>query len=207
MLTLLSSYYDCDEDSKINQWKQAYTERIGSECLAEDMPFFLEILTYDADMDDVKGLEYAKVKPRKVSEAMKEFSKDRYNVDVLKVEVPVNMNFVEGFTEGDILHTRAGALSLFKEQDATTNLPYIYLSAGVSSEMFQETLEFANEAGARFNGVLCGRATWKHSVDEYVSGGQEAAIKWLNTKGRENIKNLNEVIQRTATPWTSKIGQ
>ena len=73
--------------------------------------------------------------------------------------------------------------------------------------MFQQTLEFANEAGARFNGVLCGRATWKHSVDEYTSGGQDAAVKWLQTKGRENIQRLNEVIQKTATPWTSKIGQ
>lgn len=200
-------YYDADEEEKINQWKQAFTERIGSECLAEDMPFFLEILTYDAKMDDVKGLEYAKVKPNKVSEAMREFSKDRYNVDVLKVEVPVNMHFVEGFSDDTVLYSRDEALALFKEQDEATELPYIYLSAGVSAELFQQTLEFANEAGARFNGVLCGRATWKHSVDEYTSGGQDAAVKWLQTKGRENIQRLNEVIQKTATPWTSKIGQ
>ena len=200
-------YYDADEEEEINQWKQAFTERIGSECLAEDMPFFLEILTYDAKMDDVKGLEYAKVKPKKVSEAMREFSKDRYNVDVLKVEVPVNMHFVEGFSDDTVLYSREEALALFKEQDEATELPYIYLSAGVSAELFQQTLEFANEAGARFNGVLCGRATWKHSVDEYTSGGQDAAVKWLQTKGRENIQRLNEVIQKTATPWTSKIGQ
>lgn len=200
-------YYDADEEEKVNQWKQAFTERIGSECLAEDMPFFLEILTYDAKMDDVKGLEYAKIKPKKVSEAMREFSKDRYNVDVLKVEVPVNMHFVEGFSDDTVLYSREEALALFKEQDEATELPYIYLSAGVSAELFQQTLEFANEAGARFNGVLCGRATWKHSVDEYTSGGQDAAVKWLQTKGRENIQRLNEVIQKTATPWTSKIGQ
>lgn len=198
-------YYDFSEDSKINQWKQAYTERIGSECLAEEMPFFLEILTYDANIDDVKGIEFAKVKAEKVSEAMKEFSKDRYNVDVLKVEVPVNMNYVEGFTTGDTLYTREQALALFKEQDKMTELPYIYLSAGVSAKLFQETLEFANEAGASFNGVLCGRATWKDSVEEYVSGGQEAAVKWLQTKGRSNIESLNAVIEKTASPWTSKI--
>lgn len=198
-------YYDFSEDSKINQWKQAYTERIGSECLAEEMPFFLEILTYDANIDDVKGIEFAKVKAEKVSEAMKEFSKDRYNVDVLKVEVPVNMNYVEGFTTGDTLYTREQALALFKEQDTMTELPYIYLSAGVSAKLFQETLEFANEAGASFNGVLCGRATWKDSVEEYVSGGQEAAVKWLQTKGRSNIESLNAVIEKTASPWTSKI--
>ena len=57
----------------------------------------LEIVSYDANNSDSASKEYAKVKPHKVIEAMKEFSKDRYNVDVLKVEVPVNMNFVEGF--------------------------------------------------------------------------------------------------------------
>ena len=35
---------------------------------------------------------------------MKLFSEDRFNVDVLKVEVPVNMNFVEGFSEGSCLY-------------------------------------------------------------------------------------------------------
>ena len=35
-----------------------------------------------------KGLEYAKKKPEIVTESMREFTKDRYGVDVLKVEVP-----------------------------------------------------------------------------------------------------------------------
>ena len=46
---------------------------------------------------------------------MKEFSKDRYNVDVLKVEVPVNMNFVEGFgTESLYSQDEAQAFSTCK---------------------------------------------------------------------------------------------
>ena len=72
-------------------------ERIGSECEAEGIPFFLEILSYDATIGDPSSLAYAKVKPHKVIEAMREFSKERYQVDVLKVEVPVNMRFVEGY--------------------------------------------------------------------------------------------------------------
>ncbi len=49
------------------------------------------------------------------------------------------------------------AAAFFKEQEEATNLPYIYLSAGVSAKLFQETLVFAHEAGANFNGVLCGQ--------------------------------------------------
>ncbi len=70
-------------------------ERIGDECRANDIPYFLEFVGYEEGADE-KGLEYAKKKPQIVIESMREFSKDRYGVDVLKVEVPVNMKFVEG---------------------------------------------------------------------------------------------------------------
>ena len=55
---------------------------------------------------------FAKVKPRKVNEAMKLFSEERFNVDVLKVEVPVNMNYVEGFAEGEVVYTKEEVLNI-----------------------------------------------------------------------------------------------
>lgn len=198
-------YYDVDEDAKINDWKHAFTERIGSECLAENIPFFLEILTYDYRDEDNKTAAFAKEKPRKVIEAMKEFSKPRYNVDVLKVEVPVNMNYVEGYDKGEVVYSRQEALEFFRQQDAATHLPYIYLSAGVSAQLFQDTLEFAHEAGAAFNGVLCGRATWKDSVPVFASEGESACRQWLADQGKANIEELNEVLARTATPWTERV--
>ena len=93
------------------------------------------------------------MKPRKVNEAMKLFSEARFNVDVLKVEVPVNMKYVEGFAEGEVVYSKEEAAQHFKDQDASTNLPYIYLSAGVSAELFQETLKFAHEA--ELNLMVC----------------------------------------------------
>ena len=79
-----------------------------------DIPFFLEIVSYDATNDDNLSEAYAKVKPHKVIEAMKLFSEDRFKVDVLKVEVPVNMNFVEGFGDNPV-YTKAQAQQYFKE--------------------------------------------------------------------------------------------
>ncbi|UTH06285.1 tagatose-bisphosphate aldolase [Macrococcoides canis] len=198
-------YYDVDDDKYINDQKQAYIERIGSECVAEDIPFFLEILTYDDNIADNSSVEFAKVKPRKVNEAMKLFSKDRFNVDVLKVEVPVNMNFVEGFAENEVVYSKEEAAQYFKEQEQATNLPYIYLSAGVSAQLFQETLKFAAESGAKFNGVLCGRATWSGAVKVYIEQGEEAARKWLQSEGYNNINQLNEVLKSTAVSYKEKI--
>ena len=189
-------YIDIDESAVINDVKTAFVERVGSECLAEEMPFFLEILTYDAVISDKK--EYARLKPRKVNEAMKLFSDPRFNVDVLKVEVPVDMNFVEGFGP-ETVHTQAQARAFFQEQSETTNLPFIFLSAGVSPKLFQDTLEFAKAAGSDFNGVLCGRATWAGATEIFKASGSDNAEKWLLKEGVKNINELNEVLTKTAS--------
>lgn len=197
-------YYDVDSDEEVNRQKQAYIERIGSECVAEDIPFYLEILAYDETISDTSSVEYAKVMPDKVIGAMKVFSAERFGVDVLKVEVPVNMAFVEGFGTGEIVYSQGEAVSFFKQQDEATPLPYIYLSAGVTAKLFQDTLVFAKEAGANFNGVLCGRATWAGSVKDYIEKGEAVARDWLRTVGFQNIDELNKVLKETATPWRDR---
>ncbi|WP_042354126.1 tagatose-bisphosphate aldolase [Bacillus rubiinfantis] len=200
-------YYDVDEAEHINDYKHVYMERVGSECVAEDIPFFLEIVTYDAAISDVKSKEYAQVKPHKVIAAMKEFSKPQYNVDVLKVEVPVNMNYVEGFTEGEVVYSKEAAAEFFKQQTDATHLPFIFLSAGVSAKLFQETLLFAKQSGSSFNGVLCGRATWKDGVAPFAVAGEEAGRTWLQETGKQNIEELNAVLKQTASSWYDKAVQ
>lgn len=195
-------YIDVDEDRTVNDVKEAFIERIASECKAEDMPFFLELVSYDAKVTDEK--EYAKLKPRKVIEAMKLYSQERFGVDVLKVEVPVNMKYVEGFAENEVLYTKEEAAAFYKEQSDATSLPFIFLSAGVSAQLFQDTLRFAKESGSTFNGVLCGRATWAGATKAYQEGGESATIKWLETIGKQNIVELDAVLQETATPIVFK---
>ena len=113
---------------------------------------------------------------------MKLFSEPRFNVDVLKVEVPVNMKYVEGFAEGEVVYTKEEAAQHFKDQDAATNLPYIYLSAGVSAELFQETLKLHMKQVLNLM-VYCGRATWSGAVQVYIEQGEAAAREWLRTTG------------------------
>ncbi|MDN6147055.1 MAG: tagatose-bisphosphate aldolase [Tetragenococcus koreensis] len=193
-------YYDVDESDEINEQKHVVVERIGAECKAEEIPFYLELVTYDASDSDNSTKEFALKKPHKVNEAMKEFSRSRYGVDVLKVEVPVNMAYVEGYANEKPVYSREEALGYFKEQTQSTKLPFIFLSAGVTAVMFQETLHFANQAGSKFNGVLCGRATWADGVEVFVTKGEEAARQWMQTQGRKNIEELNKTLQKTATP-------
>ena len=136
---------------------------------------------------------------------MRVFSNERFGVDVLKVEVPVDMNYVEGFGEREAVYTQEEAAAYFKQQDEATELPYIYLSAGVSAQLFQDTLRFASKAGAQFNGVLCGRATWAGSVEAYIKEGETAAREWLRSEGYRNISELNNVLKDTAVSYKKHV--
>ncbi|WP_278956627.1 tagatose 1,6-diphosphate aldolase [Lactobacillus apis] len=198
-------YYDPDEGQEINDKKQAFVERVGAEARANELPFFLEVLTYDANIADAKSEEFAKVKANKVIETMKEFSKPQYDVTVLKVEIPFNIKYVEGFNgSNNVVYTQQDAKDLLKEQSEATDLPYIFLSAGVTSEEFIAEIKMAEEAGADFNGVLCGRATWKPSIEPFAGESEEAGRKWLSTKGKENIENLNAAL-KGAKSWREKL--
>src|SRR6516164_4456189 len=108
-------YYTPYDEQKINDHKHAWAERIGDECRANDIPFFLELVGYKEGLDE-KGAEYAKLKPGVVAKSMEEFSKDRYGVDVLKVEIPVNLQFVEGAKafKGIKAYSKADALTHYR---------------------------------------------------------------------------------------------
>jgi tagatose 1,6-diphosphate aldolase len=196
-------YYSPFDPKDVNDKKHAWVERIGDECRANDIPYFLEFVGYQEGADE-KGLEYAKKKPQIVTEAMREFSKARYGVDVLKVEVPVNMKFVEGTKSygGQRAYSKQEAIELFHKAANVATKPFIYLSAGVSNSEFSETLELAGESRVKFNGVLCGRATWKDGIPIYAKQGAAAFRKWLETEGVKNINNVNDRL-KAATSWHS----
>src|SRR5512133_1111545 len=196
-------YYTPLDPKPINDIKHAWVERLGDECRANDVPFFLEFVGYEEGADE-KGLEYAKKKPHIVTESMREFSKERYGVDVLKVEVPVNMKFVEGTRSfgGQKAYSKKDAIDHFHKAASVATKPFIYLSAGVSNSEFSETLELAGESGVKFNGVLCGRATWKDGIPVYAKQGAAAFRKWLESEGVKNINNVNDKL-KAATSWQS----
>jgi tagatose 1,6-diphosphate aldolase len=194
-------YYTPFDSKAINDHKHAWVERIGDECRANDIPFFLEFVGYEEGMDE-KGLDYAKKKPEIVTGSMAEFTKDRYGVDVMKVEMPINMKFVEGARVfgGQKAYTKQEAMDFFRRSAEVATRPFIYLSAGVSNAEFTESLELAAEAGTRFSGVLCGRATWKEGIPVFGKQGAAAFRAWLEDEGVKNINNVNDRL-KPARPW------
>lgn len=197
-------YYTPFEREWVNQQKRAWVERVGAECRALDMPMFLEFLGYDVHGED--ELAYAKRKPEIVIASTEEFSKDRYGADVLKVEIPVQMRFVRGVKacNGTHVYSEMEARDYFRRAADAASKPFVYLSAGVTSAEFIESLEFALASNVRFHGVLCGRATWQEAVPVFVKHGAQACREWLETQGARNLQNLNRVLEK-ATPWYEKV--
>jgi tagatose 1,6-diphosphate aldolase len=200
-------YYTPFEKPDVNDIKHAFIERVGAECEDNEIPFFCEFVGYDPQGGNEKGFEYAKKKPEVVIGSMKEFSKPQYKIDVLKVEVPVNAEFVEGSSvfKGKAAYSRKEALEHYRKAAEVTQKPFIYLSAGVSNPQFVESLNMAAEAGTDYSGVLCGRATWKDGVGVYAKQGPKALEDWLSDEGVKNIEAVNSAI-KSAKPWHSRAG-
>ncbi len=200
-------YYSPFDTPEINDIKHAFIERVGAECEGLEIPFFLDFVGYDPKGGDEKGLEYAKIKPQVVIGSMQEFTKPQYRVDVLKVEVPVNAEYVEGSSvyKGQKAYTRAEALGHYRRAAEVATRPFIYLSAGVGNAQFVESLNMATEAGTDYSGVLCGRATWKEGMGIYAKQGVKALEDWLQDQGVKNINAVNAALTG-ATPWSKKLG-
>lgn len=206
-------HYSPEDPAAANDEKLALIERIGAECEAVGLPFFLEPLLYDpahplllggisAEQKRELSFQFAQRKPQFVVDLMRELSRDRYRVDILKVEFPVVAAFTEGSPTfcGRAAYTRDEALDWYRAADQAAGRPYIYLSAGVSSAEFLESIRMASAAGTRFSGVLCGRATWQEGVPAFVAGGASGFRSWLQKEGVANIEALNALIA-SATPW------
>ncbi len=122
-------YYDPDDaDHQVNTMKQDFVRRIGAECHACDISFFLEIVAYSNKIGD--EVAFAAFKPGKVRKYMEEFSQKHYEVDILKVEAPVNVHYVEGLktnTGRPVVYSRETALDCFREAAAASRIPFIYL--------------------------------------------------------------------------------
>jgi tagatose 1,6-diphosphate aldolase len=197
-------YFNPAHPDSINTVKKAYIERIGAECAANDVPFFLEPICLRRQRG---RRQERRVCPRQ--------AQVRQGVHGRVLQAAVRRGRAQGRSAGQHelcggtrhLWRHAGLLqarrpmALFREAPSVAQKPFIYLSAGVSDETFRETLELAAEAGTPFSGVLCGRATWQDGIPVYAQQGYDALVAWLEDRGVQNIEALNAVLAKGAKPW------
>lgn len=181
-------YFAPHDPAELNARKLDIVAGIGRECEANDVRYLVEPLVYHRGLETGTAA-FAKAKPELVRRATEAFAAPAMKADVLKVEVPVDLNFVDGFGTPDMSH--AGALEAFRRAaEPAAGHDLVYLSAGVSFEFFEASLMMAREAGVRFSGFMCGRAIWSDAVGVFGRDGDSALTDWLADTGRTRLQRL-----------------
>ncbi len=186
-------YYAPRSTSGLNERKQQIVRDIGRECAERGIEFLFEPLVYDEQLTDAASPEFAALKPDLVREATATFADPQFNVDILKVEIPVNLSFVEGFGQASM--SREAALKAFQDAaGAAGDIPIVYLSAGVSFDWFEASLRLAREAGVQAAGFMCGRAVWSDGIAKFGEYGRDGLSQWLWTEGRTRVEKLKAAL-------------
>ena len=186
-------YYAPRSAVELNARKQDIVREIGRQCSEQGIEFLFEPLVYDETVSDAESLDFALLKPELVKAATETFADPGFGIDIMKVEVPVNLAFVEGF--GDPAISRQDALQHFRDAAAAAgDIPLVYLSAGVPFDWFESSLKLAKEAGVQAAGFMCGRAIWNDGIAAFGQGGSERLTAWLASEGRARLQRLKATL-------------
>src|SRR5260370_6121042 len=72
-------YYTPFDPPAVNETKHAWLARIGGECIASDVPFFLEFVGYEENGDE-KVIQYAPKRPEIIPRPPDQFPNPQYHV-------------------------------------------------------------------------------------------------------------------------------
>lgn len=197
---LLWHRHDASQETQRHQ--DEIVAQVGAACSEQGLPFVLEVVSYPQAGWSSSSAAYASVKPDIVIDAARRYSDARFGVDLLKLEFPANLKYVEeyqdrAFAAGESVYGLAEIEGFCRRLDGASQVPWVILSAGVDPEEFIENVRLANAAGA--SGFLCGRAVWKHVIDQYPD---ESAMRvYAEGTARTHFSRIREANQG-ARPWT-----
>ncbi len=196
-------YYNPEASAEVLAHQQHFARTVGEECLKEDIPFLLELVTYPIAESSADTPEFARKRPEHTLASAREFSKDTYHVDILKLEFPADLKYARQFCQGTFdgkdrpaVYDVEQVQAFCRELNTASQRPWVILSGGVAIKEFLVTLELAVAAGA--SGFLCGRAIWKDVIPKYPN--VDAMRAFLVDEGAYNFARANAAAQR-ARPW------
>lgn len=196
----LLTWFRPDADPDILAHQKRFVESVGNECRRQDIALVLELLVYPFSRSTRESADYVE-SPEKLPDlvlgSVREFIHPRYGVDLLKLESPL---------PGATLPARDGGTGHLRAQQRfdemgnicrSAGIPWVMLSAGVTSSQFVRVIEYAYAAGA--NGFLAGRAIWWDALQQFPDLEQFAAQ--LREQGRATLRELDELTLRAGNRW------
>lgn len=162
---------------------ETLVEQVAADCQAQDLPLFLEPLSYS--LNPAKK----KLAPAELHQVVIETARrlTQYPVDVLKAEFPLDVK-----AEPDEQRWAEACAEL----SAASRVPWVLLSASVDYDVFLRQVTVACQQGA--SGVAVGRAVWKEATGLHGEG----RLEFLNTTAQERMERLTALCAALAKPWT-----
>lgn len=155
--------------------------RVADDCQEQDMPFFIEPLSYS--LDSAKPLP-AHERRRVIVETARRLTP--LGGDVLKAEFPVD---VAGESDRRVWSEACAEMS------SASSVPWVLLSGSASFDLYLEQVSVACQAGA--SGVAAGRAVWQEAVR--MKG--DARMAFLRETACARMQRLAALCASLARPW------
>jgi tagatose-1,6-bisphosphate aldolase len=162
---------------------EALVKQVAAECAAEELPIFLEPLSYSLDP------AAKKLSPEERHHVIVETARrlTLLGIDILKAEFPLDAT-----AEPD----EAAWFDACRELSQASQTPWVLLSAGVDFDAYLRQVTAACRAGA--SGVAAGRAVWKEATA--LTG--EARTTFLNGTACQRMTRLTDLCNALARPWS-----
>ena len=162
---------------------EALVRQVSADCAEQDIPLFLETLSYSLDP------ERKKLSPDERRYVVIETARRLTPLggDVLKAEFPLD---AQAITAENAWQKACSDLS------QASRIPWVLLSASVDFETFLRQVTAACKAGA--SGVAVGRAVWREATEVPLESRQE----FLDVTARERMRRITALVDALAKPWT-----
>lgn len=192
----LTLYYREEASREVKKHQKSMAKDTGEKCAEHGVPFILEIMSYPLIKEEVNNpLIYAKRLPEIVTGYAREYSKEIYGADILKMDFPGDLKYCEEFSSifgkaRDILYNLSEIKGYCNEITNISKVPWVILSGGIGFAEFVERVKIACKEGA--SGFLGGRAIWG-GVAEFFPD-TERMRKWLSDEGVLRAKKLRNAV-------------
>jgi tagatose 1,6-diphosphate aldolase len=196
----LMLWYRPDASPAVLAHQHALVERVGQDCREHDIAFLVEPLVYPlgGSAADDSYHEDATKRPEMVLATVEELRKERYGIDIFKLETPIAAKVIVDPDEGSA--EAAQTQEWFNRIDALLDRPWVMLSAGAAMEPFRRILTYAFRAGA--SGYLAGRAIWWPAALEYPDWDRFRVR--VREHGLPYVELVQSLLERHGRPWMTK---
>jgi tagatose 1,6-diphosphate aldolase len=181
---LLAQYEPTEPHSAEHQFQ--LIEHVYAECKRHDILMLLETVAFPFGGEKKTDQSFTNRKAATVIDSARQLSRF---CDVYKAEFPGTL----GHDSDKQLRDNLQALN------ASSERPWVLLSAGVDYPDYFKQVQLALEAGA--SGVLGGRAFWK---EYFLQDGAHARSQFAATTALKRVADVNALVRERGTPWTSR---